>query len=98
MGPLIKLYERAFPNSSVTLRLKALRPERNHCAHRALVLCFMNEVKNDFSLQDEVSRMECIRKQAWLCFDLLKADMQSAALRLDGVRTDAPITKAYLGQ
>lgn len=97
LGPLIKLYERAFPNSSVTLSLKALRPERNHCAHRALILCFMDVVKNDFSLQDEFSRVECIRKQAWLCFELLKADMQSAALRLDGVRTDSPTTKADLG-
>lgn len=83
LGALIKLYETAFPTSTITTNLKALRPERNHCAHRALVLCFMSEVKNDLSLQAEFHRVEATRKLAWSCFEHLKAEMQSAALQLE---------------
>jgi hypothetical protein len=86
LGPLIKLYERAFPTSSVTASLKVLRPERNYCAHRALVFCFMSEVKDGGSLEAEFRRVEDTRKLAWPCFEHLKAEMQNAALRLEELR------------
>ena len=83
LGKLIKLYERVSPSSNVTPNLQVLRPERNHCAHRALVLCFMSDVKETVSLQVELGRMESTRKLAWSCFESLKIEMQSAALRLE---------------
>ena len=86
LGPLIKQYERVFPTSSATASLHALRPERNHCAHRALVLCFMSNVKDGLSLQAEFSRIESARKLAWSCFEHLKVEMQTAAQRLEVLR------------
>lgn len=86
LGALTKRYEMAFSSSSVAAALHALRLERNHCAHRALVLGFMSEVVEGVSLQTEFNRIESAGKLAWSCFESLKIEMHSAANRLKNLR------------
>ena len=57
LGGLIMLYRKALPHSQLISRLEQLRPERNHCAHRALVLCFMIDVDSNISFDAEFERV-----------------------------------------
>ena len=61
LGGLMMLFRNALPHSQLISRLEQLRPERNHCAHRALVLCFMSDVCSNISLDEEFERMQKAR-------------------------------------
>ena len=86
LGGLIKQY-RSTNSSSPTLGwLEQLRPERNHCAHRALVLCFMSEVRTDVSLDAEFDRIKKTATLAWSCFEALKPQLTAVEARLEELR------------
>ena len=57
LGKLISLLRKVLPGSNVLSDLERLRPERNHCAHRALVLCFISDVSDVISLEKEFRRL-----------------------------------------
>jgi hypothetical protein len=86
LGGLIKLFRSASPNPPIITELEQLRPERNHCAHRALVLCFMSEVRTDISLEAEFHRVEKAATLAWSCFEALKPQLIDAEARLGELR------------
>ncbi|MGI0134277.1 MAG: hypothetical protein ACREBW_04895, partial [Candidatus Micrarchaeaceae archaeon] len=44
LGRLIVLFHRALPDSNLLPDLQRLRPERNHCAHRALAFGFLSDL------------------------------------------------------
>lgn len=81
LGPLIKLVKSAIPQSPLLARLEQLRPERNHCAHRALALCFISDVSDKVSLPDEYRRLCAIRELAWSCFEETKPFLAAAEKR-----------------
>ena len=81
LGPLIKLVKSTIPQSSLLVRLEQLRPERNHCAHRALSLCFISDVSDNVSLPDEYRRLCAIRELAWSCFEETKPLLAAAEKR-----------------
>ncbi len=86
LGGLIKLFRLASPNSTTIGKLEQLRPERNHCAHRALVLCFMSEVRTDVRLEDEFERIKKAAALAWCCFEALKPNLINMEARLEALR------------
>jgi hypothetical protein len=75
------LFRKALPHSQLISRLEQLRPERNHCAHRALVLCFMSDVDSTISFDAEFERMQKTRELAWSCFEDLKQELAAAESR-----------------
>ncbi len=89
LGTLIDQYKKAFPESAVVTSLKALRPERNHCAHRALVFCFLSDLRDNISLQVEFDRIESTRKLAWSCFHILLKEAQNLLNRLNNLRAQS---------
>lgn len=89
LGLLIKQYEKALFAPAIAVSLRALVPERNHCAHRALVVGFLNEVRQTVSLQVELDRIESAGKLAWSCFEVPKEEMQGVASRLEELRAQS---------
>ncbi len=81
LGGLIMLYRKALPHSQLISRLEQLRPERNHCAHRALDLCFMIDVDSNISFDAEFERVQKARELAWSCFEDLKLELAAAESR-----------------
>jgi hypothetical protein len=86
LGGLIVLFRKVLPNSQLNSRLETLRPERNHCAHRALVLCFMSDVCINVSLDAEFERMQKTRELAWSCVEDLKPALTAAESRFEALR------------
>jgi len=86
LGGLTMLFRKTLPNSQLISRLEQLRPERNHCAHRALVLCFMSDVCSGISLNKEFERMQKARELAWSCFEDLKSELVVAESQLSALR------------
>ena len=86
LGGLIMLFCKALPYSQLISRLEQLRPERNHCAHRALVLCFMSDVDSNISFDAEFERMQRARELAWSCFEDLKQELAAAESRFVALR------------
>jgi hypothetical protein len=82
LGRLIPLFRKVLPGSNILPDLERLRPERNHCAHRALVLCFISDVSDDISLDKEFARISIARQLAWSCFEVLKPLLAAAEKRL----------------
>lgn len=87
LSGLIALFRRAVPSSCVLSNLERLRPERNHCAHRALVLCFMSDVDPGISLEKEFQRICDVRRLAWGCFEELKPEIDVAEKRFAALQT-----------
>jgi len=86
LGSLIMIFRKALPHSQLISRLEQLRPERNHCAHRALVLCFMSDIESNISLDAEFNRMQKARVAAWSCFEDLKQELAAADSRFVSLR------------
>ena len=86
LGGLMMLFRKALPHSQLISRLEQLRPERNHCAHRALVLCFMSDVDSNISFDAEFERMQKARELAWSCFEDLKPELAAAERRFLALR------------
>ena len=86
LGGLIKLVKKVVPANPLIARLEKLRPDRNHCAHRAFVLCFISDVSSDISLPDEYQRLYAIRELAWSCFEDAKHLLSAAENRLGALR------------
>lgn len=90
LGRLIILFRSALPGSNILPDLERLRPERNHCAHRALVLCFISDVSDDISLDKEFVRILSARQLAWSCFEALKPVLAAAEKRLATLSKASP--------
>ena len=86
LSGLMTIFRQALPNSQLVSRLEQLRPQRNHCAHRALVLCFMSDVCSDISLDEEFRRVKSTRELAWSCFGDIKPELAAAERRLGTLR------------
>jgi hypothetical protein len=78
LGRLISLLRKVLPGSNVLSDLERLRPERNHCAHRALVLCFISDVSDVISLEKEFRRLCNTRQLAWSSFEAFKPQLAAA--------------------
>jgi hypothetical protein len=89
LGRLISLLRKVLPGSNVLSDLERLRPERNHCAHRALVLCFMSDVSDVISLEREFVRLCNTRQLAWSSFEALKLQLAAVEKRLAVLRGNA---------
>jgi hypothetical protein len=86
LGGLIRLVKKVAPAHPLIDRLEKLRPDRNHCAHRALVLCFIGEVSSDISRSEEYQRLCAIGELAWSCFEEAKFLLSAAESRLGELR------------
>lgn len=90
LGRLIPLFRKVLPGSNILPDLERLRPERNHCAHRALVLCFISDVSDNISLEKEFARLSSTRQLAWSCFEALKPELAAAEKRLAALLKSLP--------
>ena len=82
LGRLILLFHTVLPDSNMLPDLQRLRPERNHCAHRALTFCFLSDISGAISLDKEFARISAARQLAWSCFEALKPVLAAAEKRI----------------
>ena len=86
LGGLIKLGRTAKLDVAILAQLEELRPLRNHCAHKALLMCFVSDFRKDVDLSVEYARILRTRTLAWASVHAVQSKLDAMSKSLESLR------------
>lgn len=83
MERLISIYKKMSDNEVLIKKIQSLLIDRNHCAHRALAIGFIESLKDDSLYARETNRIIEIAERAWDCFKQLIEETNRMSMHLE---------------